>query len=37
MTVLTIVTDASNASTLPLMVVSIDEVDCPGLEIVIPG
>ncbi len=37
MTVFTMVTDAPSASTLPFMVVSVDEVDCPGLEIVIPG
>lgn len=36
-TVFTIVTDASNASTLPLIVDTVEDVDCPGLEIVIPG
>ena len=36
-TVFTMVTDAFKASTLPLIVVTVDDVDCPGLEIVIPG
>jgi hypothetical protein len=31
------VTDAVKASTLPLSVVTVEDVDCPGLEIVIPG
>jgi hypothetical protein len=36
-TVLTIVTDAANASALPFTVVTVDAVDCPGLEIVSPA
>jgi hypothetical protein len=36
-TVFTIVVDAFKASTLPLIVVTVADVDCPGLETVIPG
>jgi hypothetical protein len=37
MTVFTIVVDAVKASTLPLIVVTPGDVDCAGLETVIPG
>ena len=37
MTVFTIVTDAPRARALPFNVVTVDEVDCPGLEIVRPA
>lgn len=37
MTVFTIVVAAPKARTLPLIVVTVDDVDCPGLETVIPG
>jgi hypothetical protein len=36
-TVFTIVTDAAKASALPSKVVTVDVVDCPGLEIVRPA
>jgi hypothetical protein len=31
------VVDAFKASTLPLIIDTVDDVDCPGLETVIPG
>jgi hypothetical protein len=37
MTVFTMVTDAAKASALPFNVVTPDDVDCPGLEIVSPA
>jgi hypothetical protein len=36
-TVFTTVTDAPKATTLPSIVVTVEEVDWPGLETVIPG
>jgi hypothetical protein len=36
-TVFTIVADAYKAITLPLIVVTVEDVDWPGLETVIPG
>jgi hypothetical protein len=37
MTVFTMVTDAAKAIALPFKVVTVDEVDCPGLEMVRPA
>jgi hypothetical protein len=36
-TVFTMVVDASNASTLPLMMETVADVECAGLDTVIPG